>query len=299
MADFKMTAKELILTFSSSKGSQKKFFKDNHWFKINEFGPEGYAEELASKILACSNLKSDEFVKYERCTIEYNNKLYSGCRSRNFLLPGEQLFSYEKIYFLMTGRVLAEDIIPLSSIRDRIEFVCKIIKEFCNIDVHDSIAKNLTASMVLLETDRHFNNMAIICNKDVTSFRPAPIFDNGASFLSNYSVYPPSITLDDIKNDDIEIVGKPFSASLDYQAHEAGYGIRFDFEKIKGLLSEEKDSRLKSIAEYSINKYSRFPELQISESPNRSIRKALHSSINKSNSSHCNSVHSKNYEKIR
>lgn len=46
-----MTAKELILTAGSSKGSQIKFFKDGYWYKIDEHGPEGKAEELAGKIL--------------------------------------------------------------------------------------------------------------------------------------------------------------------------------------------------------------------------------------------------------
>ncbi|MBR1670649.1 MAG: hypothetical protein IJ695_08120 [Butyrivibrio sp.] len=56
MAEYKMTAKEAILTAGSSRGSQIKFHKGNYWYKIDESGPEGKAEELASKILSCSNL---------------------------------------------------------------------------------------------------------------------------------------------------------------------------------------------------------------------------------------------------
>ncbi|MBQ4482287.1 MAG: hypothetical protein II966_03550, partial [Lachnospiraceae bacterium] len=53
----------------------------------------------------------------------------------------------------------------------------------------------------------------------------------------------------------------PFSADLEYQAHEAGLGIRFDFAKIHNLLNNEPDSRIKRIAEYSISKYKNIPEL--------------------------------------
>ena len=40
MADYKMTAKEAILTAGSSRGSQIKFHKGNYWYKIDENGPE-------------------------------------------------------------------------------------------------------------------------------------------------------------------------------------------------------------------------------------------------------------------
>lgn len=261
MANYIMTAKELILTSGSSRGSQIKFYKDNYWYKLDESGPEGKAEELASRFLSCSNLSEDEYVTYESCTIEYNGKAYNGCRSKNFLLPGEMFLSYEKIYNIMTGKSLTEDITSFGSPEERISFTADVIKRFCGLDVKESISKNLTASMVLLDTDRHLNNIGIIANADYSTFRAAPIFDNGASFLSMYSIYPPNIIIDDIENGNVSIIGKPFSASLEYQTKAAGFGIRFDFDKFSEVLSRMENSRMKTIAEYSVCKYSNIMEL--------------------------------------
>ncbi len=282
MADYKMTAKEAILTSGSSRGSQIKFYKDNHWYKIDESGPEGKAEELASKILSCSNLEPDNFVKYESCTIEYEGKTYNGCRSKDFLAAGEQLISYEKIYKLTTGRLLSEDIILLGPPEEKIDFVAKMVKDFCELDVKEHIAKNLTASMVLLDTDRHLNNIAIIADADLNHFRNAPIFDNGASFLSNYSIYPPSITEKDIENERITVTGKPFSANLEYQAAAAGFAIRFDFDKIHNLLKHEPYSRMRNIATYLINKYEKIPDLQYTRNYPRKPQKTVTDKITES-----------------
>nr|WP_297765667.1 hypothetical protein [uncultured Butyrivibrio sp.] len=274
MAKYHMTAKELILTAGSSRGSQIKFFKDDYWYKLDETGPEGRAEELATKILECSDLKKDEYIHYEACKIEYEGKEYNGCRSKNVLGSGELLYSYEKIYELSTGRRLSEDIQILNTPKDKIEFVAKAISDFCGLDVREHIAKNLTVGMVLLNTDLHLNNIAVIANKDLSDFRNAPIFDNGASFLSNHAVYPPSISIADIEKGNVQITGKPFSANLEYQAVEAGLSVRFDFEKIKSILNEQVQNREIEIAKYLANKYEKVPSLNYiqNEKENLAIR---------------------------
>lgn len=73
-------------------GNQIKFLKDEYWYKINDVGDEGLAEELTSVILSCSNMRNH--VKYERC--EINGK--PGCRSKNFLGEGESFISLRRLY---------------------------------------------------------------------------------------------------------------------------------------------------------------------------------------------------------
>lgn len=265
MAVYPMTATELILTFGSSKGSQIKFLKNGYWYKIDEKGPEGRAEELASKILQCSSLASNEYVTYESCDFEYHGKICHGCKSRSFLAPGEQLFSYERIYFLTTGKSLEETISLLDSPEEKIDYVVNVIRDFCGLDVREYISKVLTASMVLLDTDKHLHNFALIASADLDHFRNAPIFDNGASFLSNYDIYPLQLTIEEIKNQEIPIVGKPFAADLNYQAYVAGYGVQFDFPKIQELLAKEPPSRMRDIAEYNISQQREKAAICLSE----------------------------------
>ena len=255
MARYKMTAKELILTSGSAKGKQIKFYKDGYWYKIDDHGPAGKAEELSCKILGCSSLRLEEYVHYESCVVEYDGKTYQGCRSKDFLRPGEHLFSYDKIYELTTGRRLSEDIIPLQSPEERIVFVADAVKDFCGLDVREHIAKNLTVSMALMDTDRHFNNIGIIADESLTGFRNAPIFDNGAAFLSNYDRYPPHISVVDIASERVSITGKPFSANLEYQAVAAGINVRFDVDKVHKLLKGMTQDRMVRIAEYLTERY--------------------------------------------
>ncbi len=259
MSTYKMTPKELILTSGSSKGSQIKFYKDGYWYKIDEHGPTGVAEKTVSDLLRYSTLSDDEFVKYETCKIEYNDgttiREYNGCRSKDFLNPGEMFFSYAKIYNLLTGNELSEDVIRFESPKDRIEFVASFMNDFTGLDVRDYIAKNLTCDMLFLNTDRHFNNLGVISSPDQTSFRNAPIFDNGAAFLSNYNEYPPNFDTMDLMNGNILVTGKPFAANLEYQAVEAGINVQFDFSKMKDTLKEIPNQRIREIMTYQIEKY--------------------------------------------
>ena len=64
---------------------------------------------------------------------------------------------------------------------DAIEYVINFVKTQTGLDIHEYLANTFCLDMLILNEDRHFNNLGIIYNG--TSFRPAPIFDNGKSFL--------------------------------------------------------------------------------------------------------------------
>ena len=64
---------------------------------------------------------------------------------------------------------------------DAIEYVINFIKQQTNLDIHEYLANTFALDKIILNEDRHFNNLGIIYNG--TGFKPAPIFDNGKSFL--------------------------------------------------------------------------------------------------------------------
>ena len=243
MKMYHMNKSDAISTINSSRGSQIKFFRDGYWYKIDESGPEGMAEELTSLILRHSSLSDDEYVQYESCQIEYGNAVYPGCRSKSFINHEEQFVSYAKIYEVLTGGELDEEIIQFPSPSDRIAFVCHIVEEFSGLNVAEHIAKNATLDMVTLNTDRHFHNIGIITDKNFENARNAPIFDNGAAFLSNYARNNPSLTISDL---DIHsnIFGRPYAADLEYQAVCAGINIQFDFDAIFDDIQENYSEKL-------------------------------------------------------
>ena len=146
------------------------------WFKLDRYGGEGIAETVASIILKHSGLDSDEFVEYHPCLI--NGK--QGCYSKNFLSKNDSFITLYRLYKNVTGKDLAA-VTARMDFDDAIEYVLNFVKTQTNLDLHKYIANNLTLDRIILNDDRHFNNLGVLFNE--SEFLPAPIFDNGKSFL--------------------------------------------------------------------------------------------------------------------
>lgn len=166
----------LVRISGTSDGTQDKFFKDDLWFKLDRYGGEGIAETSASIILKESGLDSSKFVTYTPCLI--NGK--SGCYSKNFLSEDESFITFYRLYKNVTGKDLAQ-VCSKMDYDDAIEYVINFIKQQTNLDIHEYLANTFALDKVILNEDRHFNNLGIIYTG--TKFKAAPIFDNGKSFL--------------------------------------------------------------------------------------------------------------------
>lgn len=174
--EFSISDEYLVRTSGTSDGTQDKYFKDDYWFKLDRYGGEGIAETVASSILRESGLAPKLFVEYKPCLI--NGK--SGCYSKNFLSEEESFITLYRLYKNVTGRDLAT-VCSKMDYDDAIEYVISFIKEQTNLDIHEYLANTFCLDMLILNEDRHFNNLGIIY--DETNFKIAPIFDNGKSFL--------------------------------------------------------------------------------------------------------------------
>lgn len=240
----------ISMVSGSSKGTQTKYYDNGYWYKTNSVGSEGTAEYLASLVLSCSNIQ--EYVTYEKCTI--NDKL--GCRSANFIKPGETYISIQRLYDLYVGGQLTDQIYRLNDVEKRIKFVVDFVREITNLDIYDYLAKMMSLDALLLNADRHFHNIGVISNADTDLYRLAPVFDNGNSLLSNFTEFPFDVPIDEhIEN----VIGKPFTANLEYQAHCFGYGLKIDYVKLEDLLAKENDSRCLEVLQKQLDRYeSRF-----------------------------------------
>lgn len=176
LENFELSSEYLVRTIGTSDGTQDKYFKDNKWFKLDRYGGEGIAEAVASKILKYCGLDEKEFVEYHPCLI--NGK--SGCYSENFLRENDSFITLYRLYKNVTGRDLAS-VTSKMDYDDAIEYVLSFVRENTGLDLHTYLANNLFLDNLILNEDRHFNNLGIIYNE--TSFLTAPIFDNGKSFL--------------------------------------------------------------------------------------------------------------------
>lgn len=247
--NYTLSPAAISMVSGSSKGTQTKYYDNGYWYKINNVGSEGTAEHLASLVLSCSNI--EDYVVYEKCMI--NHKL--GCRSFNFLKPGESYISIQRLYDLYVGGQLTDYIYTLNDVNDRIDYVVDFVKDVTGLDIYDYLAKMMCFDALILNTDRHFHNIGVICNADTNTYRLAPIFDNGNSMLSNFTEFPFDIPVEE----HIErVIGKPFAANLEYQAHCFGYGLKIDYDKLDKLLSEEKDSRCLEVLCKQLDRYEKL-----------------------------------------
>lgn len=246
MINYMLSPEAMVLVSGSSIGTQKKFYEKGFWYKQNNLGYEGLSEYLSSLILSCSNVS--EYVAYERCKINGRD----GCRSENFLKPGESYISLQRLYDTYHGGQLSERIRLLDSVKERIQFVTEYVEDTTGLDIKEQLSKILTFDMLVLNTDRHFNNLGIIADVSHNLYKNAPIFDNGNALLSNVGAFEFEVSVE--KNIE-KTVGQPFSANLERQAWEAGFGFKVNYRELQKILQKEPDSRAMAVLQFQLDRY--------------------------------------------
>ncbi len=118
-------------------------------------------------------------------TIKYKNKTYLECKSRNFLHRGENLITIESLYRQFSGRSLTAVLNEINDLGKEMSFMINFSN---NLDLDFVFARYLgdmlIIDMIFLNEDRHLHNIALI-QKTNGRYGAAPIFDNGASLLSD------------------------------------------------------------------------------------------------------------------
>ena len=132
---------------------------------------------------------------------------------------------------------------------DRIEYVVRFIKDSCGLDIIPYLKKAVTLDSIVLNEDRHFNNLALIYDGD--GFRPAPIFDNGISLLTaNQSKSRYVSIAENVRR----VTAKPFSGSFKKMHDYFGDGFTVDIEKTLDWLRHEPPSEEKDVLEFQLKK---------------------------------------------
>ncbi len=244
--DYKLSPEAMVMVAGSSIGTQKKFYEKGFWYKQNNIGYEGTAEYLASKVLSCSNIK--RYVTYEKCKINGRD----GCRCANFLSEGETYISLQRLYDMYHGGQLSERMRKIESVKERIEFTVGFVKDITGLDISEALGKITTFDMLILNNDRHFNNIGIVADISKNVYKHAPVFDNGNALLSNIGEFPfeESVSVNAEK-----VIGQPFSANLERQAMESGFGLKINYRKLQELLAGEPAHRALETLQYQLEKY--------------------------------------------
>lgn len=199
---------------SSSKGDQSKWRIGQRWVKQNTRGYEGQAEVLASLILDCSTLQKNEYVKYYPCEIVLSDGETSiGCYSFDFRGKLQEV-TLERLFeanFTSTDSILNDKSLSTS---EKFERIMEQVESFTGLNVREEIARLLAFDALILNEDRHTNNILFLYNPVNRMWQLAPIFDNGLSFLSDEKDYVPGKPLTILKRN---VKAKPFNTNFTKQ----------------------------------------------------------------------------------
>ena len=246
MFDEQIDKNYIIHLEGSSEGAQRKYFKENYWYKEDKAGHEGQVEFLVSNFLTFTSLDKEEYILYENGSI--NKK--AGCRSKNFLNDGESFVTLYRLYYSEFGKNLASVSAHMPTMDERIEHTIQFIKDLAGIDITDYLRKTFTLDMITLNEDRHFNNLGLL-EKD-SHFRQVPIFDNGNSLLTtNVSVNWHFPVEDNVKR----VIARPFSGSHEKMFTYFGKGFDVDWDNFISWLHTQEDSKEKEVFLYQANFY--------------------------------------------
>ncbi len=174
----------LITDTGTSDGTQIKYCYEGKWYKVDRYGGEGVCEELASKILELSDYDPAKYVCYNRIIINDS----PGCVSDSFLRDNEYFITFYRLHMNIKG----DDPAVLTSrmdYDDAIGYMIDFLKTHAGVDVSSYLADIFTLDALILNEDRHFNNLGLIYNGK--EYRCAPIFDNGKSLFVGNSYYDP------------------------------------------------------------------------------------------------------------
>ncbi|BAQ08612.1 hypothetical protein OXB_0140 [Bacillus sp. OxB-1] len=207
-------AEAVRITSTSSKGDQSKWHVGDKWIKQNTRGYEGLAEVLASLILSCSTLEKGQYVTYKPCKILLpTGETSNGCYSYDFRgklqeVTLERLFeaNFTSSDFILNDKAL--------STNEKFEKIMQHVEAFTGLDVRDEIAQMLAFDALILNEDRHTNNILFLYYPVEKSWKIVPIFDNGLSLLSDEKDYLPGKPLTILKR---KVKAKPFNSSFSKQ----------------------------------------------------------------------------------
>jgi hypothetical protein len=202
---------------TSSKGNQEKWFNNNRWYKLDNFGYEALSETVTSSLIEQTNIKDLAFthVSYRMEKLEVHNNQRTGCSSENFLKPNQSLITLAKLFRQCIGPNWQAKANKRNSIESRIKWIIEQTKELTKLERFDEyLTLIFELDMLFCNEDRHLNNIAVI--QENNAFKYCPFFDFGAGLLSNIRDYPldilPSTLLKQLK-------ANPLNTSFNRQVH--------------------------------------------------------------------------------
>lgn len=232
-----------VVAATSSKGNQEKWFdgKANKWYKVDTMGFEALAETAASRIFKLSNIERElgyTIVPYSIEKVAVHKKEKIGCVSKNFLATDEELITLSHLLKRELGKEFQKSFRSKRTIGERMKALVDTTQRVTGLDrFGEYLTLLFEADALILNEDRHLNNIAVIYSPRGYSY--CPLFDNGASFLLDIAAFPLDV---DTKSFFGKVTAKPFQCTFTSQVSAARklYGrqlkISIDKEELLNIL---------------------------------------------------------------
>lgn len=195
-----------LMTGSTSKGNQLKWFIDGKFIKLDLLGYEGVVEVAVSYLLHWSNLeKGKDWVKYKQCNIVEDGKyLGVGCYSLDYR---------DSLLDVSASKMMQKSGISFGiGYYDFVDFV----SDYTGLECKSYIDRILCLDSITRNDDRHFNNINFLYDVDNGKYKFAPIYDNGSSCMSDLVSYPSNV---DFNINYKSIHAKPFNIDFLHQIY--------------------------------------------------------------------------------
>ena len=214
-----------------NNGFQKKYIKDNFFYKLDESNntSEAITEELVTKLLNFSSLNKIDFASYEYGIL--GTKYAS--RSKKFTKDNSELIDFNTLSKQIQKFPLDYFVDNLHSASKGIDYTIKFIADNFNVDVKNYLRNCITLDYIIKNTDRDFSNLALI--KENNSYKTSPIFDN-ANGLMSYENFNRYKSIEDNLKD---LSYKPFSRDINEMYNYFGPGFKVDFNAFLNFLNED------------------------------------------------------------
>lgn len=111
----------------------------------------------------CYKIAKKDVAEYSQ--IKYKDRVYSGCKSVDFLADGYDLIPLEKLYRKFTGGSLAVDTAHQGEIKNQIKFLVNFVEQTTGLqNFGQYLTSMLEIDAFFLNEDRHTNNIAVQYN---------------------------------------------------------------------------------------------------------------------------------------
>lgn len=213
------------------RGNQFKSFGGDEVFKGDYIGYEGMVETIASRI-ASEIYFPYGYVEYNPCMTRISDRSKSfttGCYSRSFLKDGYIEYTLMRLFRHLFDKDLDGEILNLAytgkaSMKRCIQAIIETIESLPGLE---EFGKYMTAlfefDRLILNDDRHLNNITVYYNEHTNRFTYAKLFDCGSGLLANNYQYP---TDEDESKFIDKVKARPFFDSFDkqYEVFKEMYG---------------------------------------------------------------------------